>query len=258
VETAERGGRIGNTWTPATAHKTRTAPSSTRRARSTSIVKSTWPVRYSEKRVGQPIGDQVLPGVSIMLIANFSLFPSFGFVASQSQKVAALWIVIPFSRSRSMLSIFAPTESRPRTYDVMFITATNNGQIPATGRSARTETTRVPRSHCVSGIQGQLACSAKDLLVFSHLITGVFGKYDANLMNFSYATRVKQYPLREGRLPRINVSRNADIPLELQTRKIFFRQDMLRWWWRIFYLGSNRNGFRLQSGSCRCSSPAAR
>jgi len=74
--------------TPPTAQSTSTAPSSTRRARSTSIVKST------------------CPGVSMMLISC-----SFHRV-----KVAADWIVMPFSRSRSMLSILAPTPSLPRTY----------------------------------------------------------------------------------------------------------------------------------------------
>lgn len=33
----------------------------------------------------------------------------------QSAKVAADWMVIPFSRSNSIESIFAPTPSRPRT-----------------------------------------------------------------------------------------------------------------------------------------------
>eukprot|EP00982_Pelagococcus_subviridis_P014566 31342-Pelagococcus_subviridis.AAC.5 len=63
------------------------APSRTLSARSTSIVKSTW------------------PGVSMMLmLLSFHL-----------QYVAADWIVIPFSRSSSMESIFAPTPSFPRT-----------------------------------------------------------------------------------------------------------------------------------------------
>lgn len=52
----------------------------------------------------------------MMLIAYSSFSPVAGMVASQSQKVAALWMVMPFSRSSSMLSIFAPTLSRPRTY----------------------------------------------------------------------------------------------------------------------------------------------
>ena len=73
--------------TPATEHSTRMAPSSTFRARSTSMVKSTW------------------PGVSMMLT-----WWSFHMV-----KVAALWMVIPRSRSSSMESMVAPTPSLPRT-----------------------------------------------------------------------------------------------------------------------------------------------
>ena len=66
-------------WTPATASKTATAPSSTRSERSTSAVKSTW------------------PGVSMMLIRW-----SF-----QKQVVAAEVIVIPRSCSCSIQSIVA-------------------------------------------------------------------------------------------------------------------------------------------------------
>lgn len=51
-----------------------------------------------------------------MLIAYEPFSPVMGFVASQSQNVAALWIVMPFSRSSSMLSILAPTASLPLTY----------------------------------------------------------------------------------------------------------------------------------------------
>lgn len=59
-----------------------------------------------------------------MLMLNFSLAreasPSVptcsGGTADQSQKVAADWMVIPFSRSRSIESILAPTESLPRTW----------------------------------------------------------------------------------------------------------------------------------------------
>ena len=50
-----------------------------------------------------------------MLIANFSCAPDEGAGAAQSQNVAALWMVMPFSRSSSMLSIFAPTASLPLT-----------------------------------------------------------------------------------------------------------------------------------------------
>lgn len=60
-----------------------------RRGRLTSMVKST------------------CPGVSMMLMS----------VSFHLQKVAADWIVIPFSRSRSIESILAPTPSLPRTYD---------------------------------------------------------------------------------------------------------------------------------------------
>ena len=63
------------------------APSSTRSERSTSMVKSTW------------------PGVSMML--TWFLF--------HSQYVAALLMVMPFSRSRSIESILAPTPSLPFT-----------------------------------------------------------------------------------------------------------------------------------------------
>ena len=62
-------------------------------------------------------GEGDIPGVSIMLMAYFSLSPEAGMAASQSQKVAALWMVMPFSRSSSMLSILAPTLSRPRTWE---------------------------------------------------------------------------------------------------------------------------------------------
>jgi hypothetical protein len=51
----------------------------------------------------------------MILIEYFSFSAVNGVVASQSQNVAALWMVIPFSRSRSILSIFAPTASLPRT-----------------------------------------------------------------------------------------------------------------------------------------------
>ena len=71
-------------WTPATAQRTRTAPSRTRSDRSTSTVKSTW------------------PGVSMMLI----------FLSSHWTVVAADVIVMPRSFSSSMWSIFAPS---PRT-----------------------------------------------------------------------------------------------------------------------------------------------
>lgn len=74
-------------WTPPTPQRSKTAPSNTLNALSTSIVKSTW------------------PGVSIRLILW-----SF-----QSKWVAADWIVIPFYRSSSMKSIVAPTLSVPLT-----------------------------------------------------------------------------------------------------------------------------------------------
>ena len=63
------------------------APSSTRSARSTSMVKST------------------CPGVSMMLML----------MSFHRQNVAADWMVMPFSRSRSIESILAPTPSLPRT-----------------------------------------------------------------------------------------------------------------------------------------------
>ena len=63
------------------------APSSTRRARSTSMVKSTW------------------PGVSMMLMR----------CSFQSTWVAAEEMVMPRSRSSSMESMVAPTPSLPRT-----------------------------------------------------------------------------------------------------------------------------------------------
>ena len=66
-------------WTPATASKTATAPSSTRRLRSTSAVKSTW------------------PGVSMMLI----------WMSRHSQVVAADVIVMPRSCSCSIQSMMA-------------------------------------------------------------------------------------------------------------------------------------------------------
>ena len=65
--------------TPPTAQKSATAPSSTRSDRSTSTVKSTW------------------PGVSIS-VTKWSF---------QCNVVAALWIVIPRSRSWTMKSIVA-------------------------------------------------------------------------------------------------------------------------------------------------------
>mmetsp|Transcript_17679 Transcript_17679/g.50500 ORF Transcript_17679/g.50500 Transcript_17679/m.50500 type:complete len:215 (-) Transcript_17679:3705-4349(-) len=74
-------------WTPETPHNTRTPPSKTLKARSTSIVKST------------------CPGVSMMLI----------WFSFQEQWVAADCMVMPFSLSKSMESIFAPTPSFPRT-----------------------------------------------------------------------------------------------------------------------------------------------
>ena len=66
-------------WTPATASKTATAPSSTRSERSTSAVKSTW------------------PGVSMMLIR----------CSFQKQVVAAEVMVIPRSCSCSIQSMVA-------------------------------------------------------------------------------------------------------------------------------------------------------
>ena len=65
--------------TPATASKTATAPSSTRRLRSTSAVKSTW------------------PGVSMMLI----------WMSRQKQVVAAEVMVMPRSCSCSIQSMMA-------------------------------------------------------------------------------------------------------------------------------------------------------
>ena len=100
--------------TPATAQRTRMAPSNTRRARSTSIVKSTWPTELIRNLTTETV-QRALPGVSIIFIAYFCLSPVTAAFASQSQNVAALWIVIPFSRSSSILSILAPTPSRPRT-----------------------------------------------------------------------------------------------------------------------------------------------
>ncbi len=80
-------------WTPATAQRTSTAPSSTRSDRSTSMVKST------------------CPGVSMML-----MWWSF-----QLQWVAALVIVMPRSFSSSMESMVAPTPSLPRTSCILWI-----------------------------------------------------------------------------------------------------------------------------------------
>lgn len=51
----------------------------------------------------------------MILIANFSISPVDGDFAFQSQNVAALWMVMPFSRSSSILSILAPTLSFPLT-----------------------------------------------------------------------------------------------------------------------------------------------
>ena len=65
--------------TPPTASKTATAPSRTRRERSTSMVKSTW------------------PGVSMMLMR----------CSRQKQVVAALVMVMPRSRSCSIQSMTA-------------------------------------------------------------------------------------------------------------------------------------------------------
>jgi len=79
--------------TPATEQSTRIAPSRTRSARSTSIVKSTW------------------PGVSMTLIC----------VSPHWQCVAADWMVMPFSRSSSIESILAPTPSFPRTSWILSI-----------------------------------------------------------------------------------------------------------------------------------------
>lgn len=64
------------------------------------------------------------PGVSMILIAKLSLVSLIsppgavsvvGGGATQSQNVAADWIVIPFSLSNSIESILAPTPSRPLT-----------------------------------------------------------------------------------------------------------------------------------------------
>jgi hypothetical protein len=64
-----------------------------------------------------------VPGVSMMLIAKLSFsvgssVPVASFAGAgetQSQKVAADWIVIPFSLSNSIESILAPTPSLPLT-----------------------------------------------------------------------------------------------------------------------------------------------
>lgn len=61
-------------------------------------------------------GKKDAPGVSMMLMLY--LPSSSGLTLSltfQSAKVAADWIVMPFSRSSSIESILAPTPSRPRT-----------------------------------------------------------------------------------------------------------------------------------------------
>ena len=77
--------------TPPTAQKTATAPSRTRRERSTSTVKSTW------------------PGVSMMLI----------WWSSQKQVVAAEVIVIPRSRSCSIQSmVAAPSWTSPMRWSL--------------------------------------------------------------------------------------------------------------------------------------------
>ena len=77
-------------WTPATASKMATAPSSTRSDRSTSTVKSTW------------------PGVSMMLMRK-SLLKRF-----QDVVVAAEVMVIPRSRSCSIQSITVlPSSTSP-------------------------------------------------------------------------------------------------------------------------------------------------
>src|SRR5580693_2561902 len=79
------------TWTPDTAHNTRTAPSKTRNARSTSIVKSTWPDNNQSSMSGpREKGGENAPGVSMMLTAYVSCSPVTGDFAVQSQNVAAL------------------------------------------------------------------------------------------------------------------------------------------------------------------------
>ncbi len=80
-------------WTPPTEQRTRMAESRTRRERSTSMVKSTW------------------PGVSMMLTE----WPS------QPTLVVAEAMVMPRSRSRSMESMVAPTPSLPLTSWILWI-----------------------------------------------------------------------------------------------------------------------------------------
>jgi len=98
-------------------------PSSTRSARSTSMVKSTCPGvlqqvsnshddktetldRYhcTASQQQQPEQNKANSYSMMLMCESFHL-----------QKVAADWIVMPFSRSKSMESIFAPTPSFPRT-----------------------------------------------------------------------------------------------------------------------------------------------
>ena len=77
-------------------------------------------VTLEESDYGEPTREKKVwkesPGVSMILIAYFSCSPVVGDFAFQSQNVAALWMVMPFSRSSSILSIFAPTLSFPLTY----------------------------------------------------------------------------------------------------------------------------------------------
>ena len=74
------------TSTPPTAQKTPTAPSRTRRERSTSAVKSTW------------------PGVSMMVMR----------VSPQSMVTAALLMVMPFCRSSGSKSVVVlPSSTSP-------------------------------------------------------------------------------------------------------------------------------------------------
>lgn len=88
------------------------------------------------------------PGVSMMLMLNFSRplsspapsasVPTFsGGTAAQSQKVAADWMVIPFSRSRSIESILAPAPSFPRTWQKKTMNGWSDRSVGFIQRAAR-------------------------------------------------------------------------------------------------------------------------
>lgn len=201
-------------WTPPTAHRTSTAPSNTRSARSTSMVKSTWPGRPPATFRGKctfllPFKNQWLHLCEYILklsITNTHLFIRWQhFDSSQEQSlipgvsimlmlwffhivyVAADWMVMPLCLSSSIESMVAPTPSFPFTYtphvrkkqQQLLVNAGQHTPL----KLHLTETSRFIHKHDPSG----------------------------HLVNLCYSARVVEDSLGQGGLPWVDVGWDPDV-----------------------------------------------